>query len=79
MEVAPATPRNVDGTLWKNPLNRWTNKPEDNKITEAGTRIAVLVAAKTNCWRKSYPHPHVIQDNAPYYWHKVSQRSVVCL
>jgi regulation of enolase protein 1 (concanavalin A-like superfamily) len=79
MEVAPATPRNVDGTLWKNPLNRWTNKPEDNKITEAGTRIAVLVPAKTNCWRKSYPHPHVIQDNAPYYWHKVSQRSVVCL
>ena len=65
----PTTPRNMDGTLWKNPLNRWTNKPK-KKVKVAGTSISFKVAEKTDCWRKT--RGNFIMDNAPFNWHKVS-------
>ena len=69
---SPSTPRNLDGSLWKNPLNRWSNKPVESNIKETGTQIWVTIPSKTNVWRKSIPHANLIIDSAPYYWHKVS-------
>jgi regulation of enolase protein 1 (concanavalin A-like superfamily) len=66
---SPKTPRNQDGTLWKNPLNRWTNKPK-KKIKEVNAQIIFKVPEKTDCWRKT--RHNFIMDNAPYNWHKVT-------
>jgi regulation of enolase protein 1 (concanavalin A-like superfamily) len=66
---SPKTPRNQDGTLWKNPLNRWTNKPK-KKIKEVNTQIIFKVPEKTDCWRKT--RHNFIMDNAPFNWHKVT-------
>lgn len=68
-DQAPSTPRNDDGSLWKNPLTRWTNKPK-KKIREDGAKIIFKVPPKTDCWRKT--RHNFIMDNAPYNWHKVS-------
>jgi regulation of enolase protein 1 (concanavalin A-like superfamily) len=65
----PKTPRNQDGTLWKNPLNRWTNKPK-KKIKEVNSQIIFKVPEKTDCWRKT--RHNFIMDNAPFHWHKVT-------
>jgi regulation of enolase protein 1 (concanavalin A-like superfamily) len=66
---SPKTPRNQDGTLWKNPLNRWTNKPK-KKIKEVNSQIIFKVPEKTDCWRKT--RHNFIMDNAPFNWHKVT-------
>jgi hypothetical protein len=68
-EAKTEQPRNLDGSLWKNPLNRWTNRPT-KKVHEIGTAITMKIATKTDCWRKT--RHNFIMDNAPYNWHKVS-------
>ena len=65
---APSTPRNPDGTIWKNPLKAWMNKPK--KVKEIGAQIIVKVPQKTDCWRKT--RHNFIMDNAPFYWQKVT-------
>jgi len=66
---SPKTPRNQDGTLWKNPLKRWTNKPK-KKVKEVNAQIILKVPEKTDCWRKT--RHNFIMDNAPYHWQKVT-------
>jgi regulation of enolase protein 1 (concanavalin A-like superfamily) len=64
------SPRNPDGSLvWKNPLNRWTNKPK-KKVKEVNSQIIFKVPEKTDCWRKT--RHNFIMDNAPFMWQKVT-------
>lgn len=65
----PSSPRHLDGSIWKNPLNRWNNRPT-KKITERGTQIILRIPAKTDCWRKT--RHNFVMDNAPFNWHKVT-------
>jgi len=64
----PSMPRNLDGSLWRNPLRGWSNKPK--KVMVKGTQISFKVTAKSDCWRKT--RHSFVMDNAPYHWHKVS-------
>jgi len=68
--------RNLDGTVWKNPLRGWNNMPP-KKAKETGVEISMRIPGNTDCWRKT--RNNFNRDNAPYHWHKVTgDFEVVC-
>ena len=63
------SPRNPDGTPWKNTLKGWTNPPS-KKTMFKGTKIIMRIPERSDCWRKTCHR--FVQDNAPYHWQKVT-------
>lgn len=63
-------PRNLDGTIWKNPLRGWNNTPRGKARQALGTQITMQIPPKTDCWRKT--RNNFNRDNAPYHWHKAT-------
>jgi regulation of enolase protein 1 (concanavalin A-like superfamily) len=65
MQVA----RNVDGSLWKNPLRFWKDKPT-TKVHIIGAAITMQIPKKTDFWASS--NLAICIDNGPTHWHKIT-------
>ncbi|GKY94990.1 hypothetical protein MPSEU_000463600 [Mayamaea pseudoterrestris] len=59
--------RNMDGTLWKNPLRFWKNKA---KVEIEGAAIIMRVPGRTDFWRKTGGAS--VADSGAFYWHKIT-------
>jgi regulation of enolase protein 1 (concanavalin A-like superfamily) len=58
-------PRNLDGTLWKNVLKYWTNKPK--KLNEIAPKVIMKPNANSDIFCKTEDQ---LNDNGCFYWHK---------
>mmetsp|Transcript_16297 Transcript_16297/g.35736 ORF Transcript_16297/g.35736 Transcript_16297/m.35736 type:complete len:738 (+) Transcript_16297:24-2237(+) len=58
-------PRHLDGSLWKNPLKFWTNKPK--KLNEVGAKYILKTLPQSDCFRRTEKSGN---DNASFYWFK---------
>jgi len=58
-------PRNLDGSLWKNPMKFWTNKPK--KLNEVGAKYILKTLPRSDCFRRTEKSGN---DNASFYWFK---------
>jgi regulation of enolase protein 1 (concanavalin A-like superfamily) len=67
-EDALGEARNMDGTVWKNPLRFWSGKPPTFDIV--GASINMKIPANTDYWRKTRSGD--VADSGPLYWHKIS-------
>ena len=66
VEVDEKFPKNLDGSIWKNVLKFWTNKPKSLK--EKGSKVIMSSVPGSDCFRRSRDS---VNDNASFYWHKV--------
>ena len=60
-------PKNSDGTLWKQPLKFWTNKPK--KLNEPGAKVILWPDHGTDLFCRT---KDAQADNPHFYWHKVT-------
>mmetsp|Transcript_9027 Transcript_9027/g.17242 ORF Transcript_9027/g.17242 Transcript_9027/m.17242 type:complete len:285 (+) Transcript_9027:200-1054(+) len=58
-------PKNPDGSLWKNPLKFWTNKPK--QLNEIGAKCIMKPTKGTDVFCRTKDS---LMDNANFYWHK---------
>ena len=63
--ITDVKPKNPDGSLWKNPLKFWTNKPK--QLNEIGAKCIMKPTKGTDLFCRTNDS---LTDNANFYWHK---------